>query len=497
METILKIRRLYHHEKLSVREIAKRLRLNRRTVKKYLTTLEPPTYQRKSYHYPKLGSFLPYLEAFLNQEQDKPAKERLSVRRLFELLRSEGYQGQYNSLACFVRRFKAQYEPKIQDVFIPQYFPEADAYQFDWSTEAVKLSGELVKINVAHFRLCHSRAFFIKAYPNQRMDMLVDAHNCAFEFLGGTCKRGIYDNMKTAVTSIGIGKERVFNEQFLAMMNHFLIEPVACTPASGWEKGQVERQVKTLRKRIFEPMLSFTDLEELNSYLRAQCCMLMDEFKHPDDKTITVSQALKKEQNLLIQITPYYWYKDKPIHVNRLSLICYENHRYSVPCHLVGKVVNLQAQAEQIHIIYQNECIASHKRSFIKNHTTYNPWHYLDILRYKPGALRNGDPFAHWDLPEPILQLQNYLMDKPKGDRTMVELLVLIRDYGEDIGITAASIALEKKIVTVEAVQHIINQFLEPNVPKLKAKEIPLSNPPQSNCQRYDSLLTGVRHAAS
>lgn len=99
METILKIRRLYHNDKLSVREIARQLRLNRRTVKKYLTTLNPPTYQRESYHYPKLGSFLPYLETFLTQEQTKRANERLSVRRLFELLRSEGYQGQYNSLA--------------------------------------------------------------------------------------------------------------------------------------------------------------------------------------------------------------------------------------------------------------------------------------------------------------------------------------------------------------------------------------------------------------
>lgn len=497
METILKIRRLYHNDKLSVREIARQLRLNRRTVKKYLTTLNPPTYQRESYHYPKLGSFLPYLETFLTQEQTKRANERLGVRRLFELLRSEGYQGQYNSLACFVRKFKAQYEAKGQDVFIPQYFPEADAYQFDWSIETIKLSGEVVKINVAHFRLCHSRAFFIKAYPNQRMDMLVDAHNCAFEFLGGTCKRGIYDNMKTAVTTIGIGKERVFNEQFLAMMNYFLIEPVACTPASGWEKGQVERQVKTLRKRIFEPMLSFASMDELNSYLHERCRLLMDEFKHPDNKTISVSQALKKEQPLLVTTTPYPWYKDKPMRVNRLSLACYENHRYSVPCHLANKVVTLQVQAEQIHIIYQNDCVASHKRSFIKNKTTYNPWHYLKALLYKPGALRNGEPFKDWPLPEPIKQLQRYLQDKLKGDRTMVELLMLIHEHGEDVGITAASIALEQGIPTVEAVQNIISRLLEPAIPVLKAKEIPLSNPPQSNCQHYNSLLKGVSHATS
>lgn len=101
--------------------------------------------------------------------------------------------------------------------------------------------------------------------------MLIDAHNHAFQFFGGTPKRGIYDNPKTIVKKIGHGKERVFNDAFLGMMNHFLIEPVACTPAAGWEKGQVERQVQTLRKRFFLPMLAFDSLDELNAYLHSKC----------------------------------------------------------------------------------------------------------------------------------------------------------------------------------------------------------------------------------
>ncbi|WP_392564974.1 IS21 family transposase [Orbus wheelerorum] len=283
--------------------------MKRRTIKKHLTTVSPPMYQRKEQNHPKLGEFIPFLQMFLSQELNKPKREQLTVRRLYELLRSKGYQGQYNALTCFVRKFKEEYVPRIQDVYIPQLFPVADAYQFDWSTETVKLAGEVVKVSVAHFRLCHSRAFFIKAYPNQQMEMLVDTHNAAFEFLGGCCRRGIYDNMKTAVTSIGIGKERVFNEHFLAMMNHYLIEPVACTPASGWEKGQVERQVKTLRKRLFEPTLSFDDLNSLNHYLAKQCHELMNEFKHPDNKAMTVLAPFNLEKTKLIPIQPFYWYK--------------------------------------------------------------------------------------------------------------------------------------------------------------------------------------------
>lgn len=497
METILKIRRLYYQEKLSQREIAKRLHLNRRTIRKHLTTVTPPKYQRKHQNHPKLGPFISFLETFLATEWDKPTKERLTARRLYELLRSKGYQGKYNALTCFLRKFKAEQSPREQNVYIPQSFPIADAYQFDWSIETVKLSGELVKVNVAHFRLCYSRAFFIKAYPHQQMEMLIDAHNRAFTFFGGCCKRGIYDNMKTVVTTIGVGKERTFNEQFLSMMNHFLIEPVACTPASGWEKGQVERQVKTLRKRLFEPTLSFDNFDDLNHYLAERCPILMDEFKHPDDKSITVSQALLKEQPVLIPTQSYHWYKAKLVRVSCLSLINYQNHRYSVPCYLVNKKVTLQVFAEQIKIIYQDECVAMHVRSFAKNQSTYNPWHYLKALERKPGALRNGEPFLNWKLPEPIKQLQHHLLSKPKGDRTMVELLNLIAEYGEDIGVTAASIALEEGVPTVEAVLNIINRLLEPDIPTLKAKEIPLNTPPQSNCQRYNSLLKETPYAPS
>ena len=162
-----------------------------------------------------------------------------------------------------------------------QAFAPDDAYQFDWSIETVCLAGQTLKVNIAHFRLCHSRAFFVCAYPNQKADMLMDAHNRAFAFFGGIPARGIYDNMKTAVTRIGKGKEREFNAQFLQMMTRFFIEPVACTPASGWEKGQVERQIRHLRERLFKPTLAFDSFTSLNDYLQQQCQRLMQQHKHP------------------------------------------------------------------------------------------------------------------------------------------------------------------------------------------------------------------------
>ena len=70
--------------------------------------------------------------------------------------------------------------------------------------------------------------------------MVFDAHDKAFAFFGGACARGIHDNMKTAVDTIFVGKDRAYNRRFQLMCGHYLVEPVACTPDSGWQKGQVE-----------------------------------------------------------------------------------------------------------------------------------------------------------------------------------------------------------------------------------------------------------------
>ena len=115
-------------------------------------------------------------------------------------------------------------------------------------------------------RLCHSRMLFVRAYPRETQEMVFDAHDKAFGFFRGVCQRGIYDNMRTAVDAVFVGRERVFNRRFLQMCSHYLVEPTACTPASGWEKGQVENQVIVVRERFFKPRLhfaSFTAAERL------------------------------------------------------------------------------------------------------------------------------------------------------------------------------------------------------------------------------------------
>ena len=109
--------------------------------------------------------------------------------------------------------------------------------------------------------------------------------------------------MKTAVETVFIGKDRQFNRRFLRMCGHYLVEPTACTPASGWEKGQVENQVGVVRERFFTPRLRVASYEELNAWLLDRCVAYAKAHKHPELTDCTIWQAFEAERPQLVQIT--------------------------------------------------------------------------------------------------------------------------------------------------------------------------------------------------
>ena len=189
------------------------------------------------------GAWHDDLDRMLLANEGKPARERLTLIRVFEELRGLGYEGSYDAVRRYAKKWRVERGAATAEAYVPLSFAPGEAYQFDWSHEIVLINGTTVTVKVAHVRLCHSRMLFVRAYPRETQEMVFDAHNRAFAFFKGACTRGIYDNMKTAVETVFIGKDRQYNRRFLRMCGHYLVEPVACTPASGWEKGQVENQV--------------------------------------------------------------------------------------------------------------------------------------------------------------------------------------------------------------------------------------------------------------
>jgi len=193
-------------------------------------------------------------------------------------------------------------------------------------------------IRVAHFRLAYSRKMFVVAYPRETQEMVFAAHVRAFAFFGGVPLRMIYDNPKTVVDAILVGKDRQFNRRFLAMASHYLFEPVACTPESGWEKGQVENQVGNVREWLFTPRLKFADFDALNGWL-ARCCHELAGRRHPSEAGRTVADCFAEEQPLLRSVTATFdGYVEQTLRVSSTCLVHVDRNRYSVPAEWAGKV---------------------------------------------------------------------------------------------------------------------------------------------------------------
>jgi transposase len=272
VETVGRIRREHFVKGRSIKEIARDLRISRNTVRRILRSGETSfSYVREVQPRPRLGRWKADLDRMLTTNAGNTTRERLTLIRLFEQLQTLGYQGGYDAVRRYARTWSREHASHTAAAFIPLSLAPGEAYQFDWSHEIVVMSGVTVTVKVAHVRLCHSRMMFFRAYPRETQEMVFDAHERAFAFFKGACTRGIYDNMKTAVDTIFVGKGQQYNRRFLQMCSHHLVDPVACTPASGWEKGQVENQVGLVRERSFTPRLRVKTYDELNAWLIDNC----------------------------------------------------------------------------------------------------------------------------------------------------------------------------------------------------------------------------------
>jgi transposase len=238
VETIARIRRAYFVQGKAIKAICRELGVSRKVVRKVLRSEATAFhYEREQQPMPRLGAWREKLDALLVANEAKPSRERLTLIRVFEALRGLGYEGGYDAVRRYARDWRCEQAAASAAAYVPLSFAPGEAYQFDWSHEIVLINGTTVTVKVAHLRLCHSRMLFVRAYPRETQEMVFDAHDRGFAFFKGACTRGIYDNMKTAVEAIFVGRERAYNRRFLQMCSHYLVDPVACTPASGWEKG--------------------------------------------------------------------------------------------------------------------------------------------------------------------------------------------------------------------------------------------------------------------
>lgn len=497
MATIGKVRRMRHRDKKSIRAIAKQTSLSRNTVRKWLETpiegiTGDPQYKRKAGDL-KITPYAAYLDTALKADSHRHKRERRTALALWKDIQGQGFTGSYSRVTQFVRQWRLGSGQAALKAFVPLKFDLGEAFQFDWSEEGMVIGGVYHRMQVAHMKLCASRAFWLVAYPSQGHEMLFDAHTRGFAALGGVPKRGIYDNMKTAVDKVGRGKERAVNARFSALCAHYLFDPDFCNVASGWEKGVVEKNVQDSRRRIWleATQMRWGSFEELNAWLGARCQALWQEIRHPEHSHSSVADVLDMERAYLMPMpAPFDGYTEAPAKVSSTCLVTMARNRYSVPCELAGQRVSVRLYPAEVRIVHEAQTVATHARLRDRGQTRYDWQHYIPIVQRKPGALRNGAPFA--DLPQALQTLRHALLKESGGDRAMADVLALVPSVGLEAVEVAIALALESRPpsgrVSTQHIANVVSRLQSPPQAPSVQTHLQLHTQPLADTARYDSL---------
>jgi len=493
--TLSKLRRMVLREGVSVREASRRLRISRNTAARWLSEPEmvEPRYPKRVAGPSILDAFKEHLELWLKADRHRGKRDRRTVGAYFDAIRAMGYSGGKTQVYKFCKNWKhAQDNAPRHAGFVPLSFELGEAFQFDWSCEYAVIGGLRRRLEVAHTKLAASRAFLLVACFTQSHEMLFDAHTRAFTVLGGIPKRGIYDNMRTAVDRVGVGKQRSVNARFESMTGHYLFEAEFCNRAAGWEKGRVEKNVQDRRRHIWREAgeKRWSSLAELNAWLTQACQDSWSNLQHPDWPELMVADVWQDERARLMPCPrPFDGYVEQPARVTATALIHFQRNRYSVPCEWVNSVVSLRAYPEFLRVVSSHGEVVNLPRSFERDQTFYDWQHYISLIERKPGALRNGAPFK--TMPEPLQELQRQLLKHPGGDRVMGQVLSAVPLHGLEAVLAAIEIALQAGRVSAE---HVLNTLAHlkdqsrPMTASMVDTPLTLQILPQANVLRYDSL---------
>ncbi len=481
VEEIEKVRRAYHVEGKSMRQIEREYHHSRHTIKKMLASAEAGSYKLKEERAaPVLGAYKKRIAELLEENEKLRGKHRLTGQRIYKLIWKEGYRGSVSGVQVYLWQLRKG--KKQVKVYIPLEFEAGTDGQVDWGEAQVLMSGEQITVQIFVMRLCYSRKMFVMAFPSQKQESFFGGHVAGFDHMGGIPARLSYDNLKTAVKRILTGRNREEQERFIVFRSHYLYDSHFCTPGQGHEKGRVEEGVGYVRRNFMTPLLEADNFGELNEQLRQYC--LEDDQRRIEREKETIGQAWQTELPHLrpVPVQPYECCREIRARLNGYSQVEVETNRYSVPTDRAVAKLRVKLYPFQVEIYRSDEAeaLAIHPRSYGHKEDILDPRHYLALLQQRPGAFNHAKPIRQWrDSWPPIYEkllteLQKHQPDGA-GVRQFIGILRLHQQHPPELIAQAVEQALQYHCAHPDGVQLCLRQLLhpEPVVPTLDLSDQP------------------------
>ena len=506
------LRRLYHIEHKSIREIARDSGVSRQIIRKAIApdgaegvryTLTKPRAK------PRIDLFKERIEALWAENKTLPRKQRYTAHRIFTLLQTEGFAGSESTIRTYIAQLKHTHHRPA--TFIPLEFESGQDAQVDWGEAEAVIAGVKQTVQLFVMRLNYSRRSFVRAYPSQKQESFFEGHVRAFDHFGGVPHRLSYDNLAAAVQVILAGRVREEQRSFTAFRSHYLFESHFCTPGQGHEKGGVEHAVGLSRRNFMVPIPHAASFEELNHFLLAEC--MRDDVRVVSGQSASIGELWRSEKPFL-RALPLHSFEccvTRQVRLTPYSQVIFETNRYSVPVEKARDNLVIRAYPFRVDIFTQPDTtglttatkLASHLRCYDKAQDVFDPLHYLGLLEQRPGAFEYAKPLKRWREDWPpvyhrVLERLRHKWPEGRGVKEFIAILKLHQLYPAQSVEQAITQALEWGCVHLEGVQHCLLTPAQPQ--QLKMTLLDLTGRPElvgigsqpPDLSEYDRLLTAT-----
>jgi transposase len=447
----------------SIRELADRHHVHRRTVRQALASAVPPP--RKAYPRrprPAIDPYAGVIDGWLLADRDAPRKQRHTARRIWQRLVAEhGATLAEVTVSRYVARRRAELGLERVEVAVPQAHPPGAEAEVDFAEFHAMIAGALIKLWMFVMRLsCSGRAFHV-AFATQAQEAFLEGHVLALEYFGAVPGRIRYDNLKPAVVRVLRGRDRSEAERFIALRSHYGFGSFFCIPgkAGAREKGGVEGEIGRFRRRHLVPVPAVASLAALNQLIAAGD--LVDDGRVITGRPVTVAAAFAAEQPVMLPLPaePFDPARLLAARVDSRARVCVRQNYYSVPARYAGRRLPVRLSAAMVEVLDGPAVVARHERAAGKHAEILALDHYLEVLKYRPGALPGATALAQAKAAGAFTTTHQQYWDAARrqlgdaaGTRALIEVLLAHRALPAAALTTAMSAAISSGTLDPQAV---------------------------------------------
>lgn len=488
-------------ETKSIRALARQFRVHRRDVRAALSSALPPPRKTPERPAPKMDQFKSIIDAWLEEDQRWPRKQRHTARRVWQRLVAEHDADVGEStVRRYVKTVRERQSFPLVDVTVPQHHPLGSKGEVDFGEAKVVLAGIPTDVSLFLMRLSASGRGFCRGYLNETQDVFLDGHVRAFDHFGGVPGTVSYDNLKAAVTKVLKGRDRIESDRFVALRSHYGFESWFCQPGEdgAHEKGGVEGEVGRFRRNHLVPVPRVESMEELNELI--ETAMAADDARFIAHRRISVGDHFDLEAPALASLPaePFDATTISSHRVDAKSRVCVRQAHYSVPARYVRQRLDVRVGADTIEVLDAAAVVARHARGR-KGDEVLALDHYLDVMVRKPGALPSSTALARARASGAFTEVHQQFWDQARrrlGDRDGTKVLIDVLLGHRAIGAEAIVAGLEAALATGVVDAEVVLIEARRSAENTDARVIPIGthrgfDRPEPSIDHYDDLLEG------